>query len=1461
MAKINKIRIINFTYNENRHIYDQTFNFYNGKDTLLNLQNGGGKTVLVQMMMQPIIPKQKLKNRMFKNYFVNSKAPTYIMIEWALDDGVTKVLTGIGIKKTLAKSIEDEEAGNLKIITFISEYEKVNLFDIDNISLLEKEKGIIKLIDFEKVIKILSNAEKEGEKVSLFRWDLSDAKKEYSQKLSSYKINQSEWKNLMVKINESEAGLNSFFNDCKSNNALIKKWFIPTIEEQLNRKGNLVQNIKELIKNHSEQIINNEEILNERRIFEDFKNKSTDLLESLKKYQVVEENIEKCEFDLGNAYLYISSELKNFESKLTQLFEELKDREKDLKEVEYEKLSKEYYAISSEIERLKDNIVTSQKESDKLNNEKIDLEYKKNIMECSKLNYELTKLNTQIAKFETELEKENMENQEIEKIVLNLEYSLKEKYKQKIHSIKELLNNEQNELGNIKDSIYDLNIKLKNENDNANFLNEELLKIKSKIVLFNENIKSLKLNYKDLEQFISGDENLNYIIDTEILEKSLSETILDIDANIEKLKNMQVNINKEIEDINIEEEKIRLESSELLIAKNKSENEWDNCCKEKNEIERIIDSYQLGVEIFDKESILLRLNSETEKYNKFLLDKNLENLMVKNKLKVFESGKVFELSEDLEKLFYDRNIFFEFGYEWLKNLTENKNIKLKLVKNNPFLPYAIILAKKDFELLKNTELDVFTTAVIPIIEKDKLESELKLASNNNVYSFENIEFLISFDDKILNKNYIKQEIDELSEVIRKNDEQIRITKASLKNTEINILKVEQFKFEKIEVEKLKNEIFKIDEKIKEEGEKVSAIKGQKINLENEQLKYNNELRMYENEKISFARKENDIDWLLKSYVGYKQALSGEKQIEPKLKISKENIKLNESDISKYKEEIFGKENKIKINNDLLDKTKMEFEKYESVSKGNFIDEKIEVLEAKLKSITSKISGKIQTLRDILEDYKQRRNNTKKTLESYSIDETHYIGQPYNDYEFSKINEEIKDILKIINENHNKENEINYSIAEKNSDIRYTLKSINEKCGYSEVKAHEHIREIDFEKHKNQILEDLKQFNKDLSRIKSQNVKLQKVYYVLEEYAIFSKKVDNVIRIDEKLDEYTLEVIKKYKDLKIIDSKMRNQLMENYNEVENEFISKGEVFNRLFKTILSNDKKLKAVYSINAFNRLFMQMDKKLEQHDIDIKKIDNMEKCIIDNTVSYLKNVYDELNSIDKHSIIEYDNKRCKMLIINLPIKKDLEIIPIKEYLKNTIKNCVDLFKNNKCPDSLLDNEINTFDLFDRLVSMNKIQIHLLKIEPNRVKKKTWKQVIEENSGGETFVSAFVVFISLLTYMRGDEMIGDNQDSKVLIMDNPFGPITSAHLLKPLFEISKKYNTQLICLSDLKEHNVLDRFDLIYTLNIEREIGKEDEYIDIKTIKKDIDDEDTSKEELVASMFKIEDKSRFELSN
>lgn len=51
-------------------------------------------------------------------------------------------------------------------------------------------------------------------------------------------------------------------------------------------------------------------------------------------------------------------------------------------------------------------------------------------------------------------------------------------------------------------------------------------------------------------------------------------------------------------------------------------------------------------------------------------------------------------------------------------------------------------------------------------------------------------------------------------------------------------------------------------------------------------------------------------------------------------------------------------------------------------------------------------------------------------------------------------------------------------------------------------------------------------------------------------------------------------------------------------------------------------------------------------------------------------------------------------------------------------------------------------------------------------------------------------------------------------MDNPFAQTNAAHLLKPLMDVARKTNTQLICLTGLGGESIYNRFDNIYVLNL-----------------------------------------------
>ncbi|MGL5085512.1 MAG: hypothetical protein ACRC68_07310, partial [Clostridium sp.] len=231
MSRFNTFRIINLSYNNNAmKIDDETFNL-NGDSTLMSLRNGGGKSVLVQMMMAPFVHKRyrDTKDREFSSYFTGS-TPTSILVEWMLDGGAGYVLTGMIVRKKAVISDEDSK-DNLEIINFIYEYNKKNKYDIHNIPLIENTEAGKKIKNLNN-IKTLFEGLKKDRNMEFNYYDMnsSNHSKSYFDKLKEYKINSKEWESIIKKVNLKESGLSELFTEAKDVTGLVDKWFLKTVE-------------------------------------------------------------------------------------------------------------------------------------------------------------------------------------------------------------------------------------------------------------------------------------------------------------------------------------------------------------------------------------------------------------------------------------------------------------------------------------------------------------------------------------------------------------------------------------------------------------------------------------------------------------------------------------------------------------------------------------------------------------------------------------------------------------------------------------------------------------------------------------------------------------------------------------------------------------------------------------------------------------------------------------------------------------------------------------------------------------------------------------------------------------------------------------------------------------------------------------------------------------------------------
>ncbi len=177
--------------------------------------------------------------------------------------------------------------------------------------------------------------------------------------------------------------------------------------------------------------------------------------------------------------------------------------------------------------------------------------------------------------------------------------------------------------------------------------------------------------------------------------------------------------------------------------------------------------------------------------------------------------------------------------------------------------------------------------------------------------------------------------------------------------------------------------------------------------------------------------------------------------------------------------------------------------------------------------------------------------------------------------------------------------------------------------------------------------------------------------------------------------------------------------------------------------------------------------------------------------------------------------KMLKILLPEWEENENLYRIHLQDMIDKVTQKGLELFEKNENAQEYFGIQITTKNLYDTVIGIGNVQIRLYKIEEQREYPITWAEVAR-NSGGEGFLSAFVILSSLLYYMRKDDtdIFADRNEGKVLIMDNPFAQTNAAHLLKPLMDVAKKTNTQMICLTGLSGESIYNRFDNIYVLNL-----------------------------------------------
>ena len=1450
MSKINAVRFINLNYNNNAmKINDECMQF-SGKSTLLSLRNGGGKTVLVQMMTAPFVHrgKQKTKDRPFESYFTTAK-PSFILVEWLLDAGAGYVLTGLMVRKN--QEISEEKTDALEMMAIISEYKEPCMQDIHHLPVVEQNEKTMKLKSYNSCRKLFEDYKKD-KKISFFCYDMSSPaqSRQYFYKLMEYQINYKEWETIIRKVNVKESGLSELFSDCRTEKELVEKWFLEAVESKLNKEENKVKNFQEILEKYAGKYKNIKEQLKRRDAIQKFKEAAEEIQINAEDFLVKEGEKAEQEKVIAAFIARLNVLYEEAEIERERQEEGRKKLQEELEFLKYEQLSCEFHEKNRE------------KRNHASNREMIDLEKESLLRKQQKIQ---KKVHVFLCAKQQEMVNEDKQEWEIRKEKAAISRTKEEN-----------LEPERNRIGGQLSGYYEYRLSDNKEKQEAikkqklqirkdisqqkDILNEYREKTK-KITESKGSFRSLGRGYDNIEIKYNSNyrENLSrnilgvyeagmLDIKQEMYDKEQKKSIQENKEQKEKFENTTEEIHRTERAIEEKREKYFQKDSDIKQAE-KEKKGYEQELEERKDILKYLELPE--EKLFAREEILHKAKIKMQELSsrRRTLEKKEDALQKEYKLLV--SGRVMELPDNLKEEFEKLDVPVVYGMEWLKKngFTEKKN--KEIVSQNPFLPYALILTRQELKKLAERNGETYTSFPVPIIERENLES-IKLDRTQSFVKMQDIHFYILFNENLLDEEKMEIMIEQKQKDIADIRETMQICKNEYEDYFHRFDVIKRQAVTKENWDKIQKKLQKLEKEKEDIFQNIQQARDTKQSLKKNFEILQKTLRELEKKIESQAARQRAFKELRTAYAEYEENNKKLQEYEREEERLENRQHLTEEKISQLEEnyrELSGQENSLFREEESIQNSCQKFAAYKEINRNvkagkllgvdstlrtdnnsgvKIIPSEAEVLklEARYEAVTADISQELKELEleeeKALTRYHKSFGELRELCQKYNLKNSEWQNIIYDKREQLYQEAELEDYDKKIERKANLLNEEDKKIGILNSQLEGILKQIVSECGKGNPLEEEKISQKDLESAKNQTKYQLSELERKIAFSEKAIQKYRENLTALSEYNNFS--ADEEIHFEQdfkKMSEKELRdfkgmLIRDYNDIIRCVQKCRETLAQTLNK-----IARQEAFqDASYKTPLENMLKVcdNAAKVLRQLNITLESYDSLMKQLEVDISLVETEKKNVTELLEDYVQNIHKNLEKIGRNSTIKIREKSIKMLKVILPVWEDNEklySLRLSDLVDEITEEGIRLFENNENAQEYIGRKVTSKNLYDTVVGTGNVQIQLYKIEEQREQQISWNQVAK-NSGGEGFLSAFVILSSLLDYMRKDDsdIFMDKNEGKVLLMDNPFAQTNAEHLLKPLMNLADKTNTQLICLTGLGGESIYNRFDNIYVLNL-----------------------------------------------
>lgn len=1503
MSKINAIRLINLNYNNNAiRISDEVFSL-KGQSTLFSLRNGGGKSVLVQMITAPFVHKRyrDAKDRPFGSYFTTNK-PTFILVEWVLDQGAGYVLTGMMVRRS--QEISQDQGEDLEIITLVSEYREQCQQDIYHLPVVEKTKKEMVLKGFH-VCKQLFEAYKKDRSLHFTCYDMNNAaqSRQYFDKLMEYQINYKEWETIIKKVNLKESGLSDLFSDCKDERGLVEKWFLEAVENKLNRDKNRMKEFQTIIEKYVGQYKDNRSKIERRDMIRRFQEEAAGIRTQAGECVGALEDVKEAESRIACFIQVLERMNGDAQAERDSLLCQAEELHQEAEYVEYEKLSGEIHKLADEQLFHVNNREMMGMERDSLEVECTRIQKTLHLLTCAKQQMSVEESSARNALARQRLAVSRQTSEDLEPERNSLGYTLKLHYEEQLENAREQEKKNRQECVGLKEGIV-------SEKQKQASLDGELLEktrtegaLHTQILSFDDREERFCRDCReDLKRTILGEYESGAL---DILSQRYHSDSEECSRQQLRLRRQDKELKERIEALQrlLEEEKTK----RVVLQGNKEQNGREiGFLEEELAARRIILRYLELAEkdLFDTQKLVGAVERKMEETLLSCRQLEQEEDGLNKEYIRLTQGRVLELGEEFRNMLDDLSLHYVYGMDWLKKNGRSTKENQELVRSHPFLPYGLILSRKEVDRLAGHTKEVYTSFPIPIIVRETLEQE-GTTDESGIVPFPQVSFYVLFNENLLDEEKLHALLEEKKVQLRKKSEAIAVRRQEHQQY---MEKREKLRGQSVTKEKYEDALSlrgRLEEELeavtREIGRQTEALSG----LMGEAEDIGKQIRAGEQAQMNWKRRLEELQDFRGCYDRYLEQRTDLERLKKQMERLKEQKSLSVAAQGRLEEKLATCETFLTQLGWEISRLSEKQSRFAGFGEGTVLEGDGVELEARYQAVTEGITEEIKTLEaqvGLTEDKLARDREELAFLQvKFKLEPDAWSRTVYSREEENHQEEQLHGRKKQLQEKERDWNQEDKAAAVVSGRIEDCKKRMIARCHQEAPLPKEEIHTQDFDDRLARLHYEEKEVRKKAEDIQERIASYESNLTALAEYSHFKKKEEGLLGSSESravaggsaygsdgvnaAAESAVSTIEAgsavstgvfagsavstgvFADSKVsagvgavfADAEARfteyrkaagfaglselttkqlrdfkGTLVRDYNETVQRQAEKRKELDRLLNRIVRMEifredfyrKPLESMLLLTSDARQVLAQldttvqsyDRLLEKLEVDISLVEKERDKIIELLEDYLGEVHGNLGKIDVNSTITIREKPVKMLKIKLPDWEEnvsLYQVRLRDFIDEITEKGMEIFGKNENAQEYFGARVTTKNIYDTVVGIGNVQIRLYKIEEQREYPITWAEVAK-NSGGEGFLSAFIILSSLLYYMRKDDsdLFADRNEGKVLVMDNPFAQTNAAHLLRPLMDMARKTNTQLICLSGLGGESIYNRFDNIYVLNL-----------------------------------------------